>query len=126
MAYRNGNYVAFYVVEPFNASALGAHATKDFYYYDGRFYKTLEELIKELNFGEILDEFFTYPQIVQLISSCDDSSINSYLHIKKFDELLKKNVSNDKKILLIKNPELFFEDFNGLKKTSKVYTHFRF
>lgn len=99
--------------------------TKDFYYYDGRFYKTLEELIKELNFGEILDEFFTYPQIVQLISSCDDSSINSYLHIKKFDELLKKNVSNDKKILLIKNPELFFEDFNGLKKTSLILQYFQ-
>jgi hypothetical protein len=27
MAYRNGNYAAFYVAEPFNASALGAHAT---------------------------------------------------------------------------------------------------
>ena len=24
MAYRNGNYAAFYVAEPFNASALGA------------------------------------------------------------------------------------------------------
>lgn len=34
MAYRNGNYAAFYVVEPFNASALGAHATKDFCYYN--------------------------------------------------------------------------------------------
>jgi hypothetical protein len=34
MAYRNGNYTAFYVTEPFNASALGAHATKDFYYYN--------------------------------------------------------------------------------------------
>lgn len=33
MAYRNGNYSAFYVAEPFNASALGAHATKDFCYY---------------------------------------------------------------------------------------------
>lgn len=34
MAIRNGNYVAFYVAEPFNASALGAHATKDFCYYN--------------------------------------------------------------------------------------------
>jgi len=34
MAYRNGNYAAFYVAEPFNASALGAHATKDFSYYN--------------------------------------------------------------------------------------------
>lgn len=34
MAYRNGNYAAFYVAEPFNASALGAHATKDFCYYN--------------------------------------------------------------------------------------------
>lgn len=34
MAYRNGNYVAFYVTDPFNASALGAHATKDFCYYN--------------------------------------------------------------------------------------------
>lgn len=34
MAYRNGNYTAFYVAEPFNASVLGAHATKDFYYYN--------------------------------------------------------------------------------------------
>jgi hypothetical protein len=33
MAYRNGNYAAFYVAEPFNASALGAHSTKDFCYY---------------------------------------------------------------------------------------------
>jgi hypothetical protein len=34
MAYRSGNYAAFYVAEPFNASALGAHATKDFCYYN--------------------------------------------------------------------------------------------
>ena len=34
MAYRNGNYAAFYVSEPFNTSALGAHATKDFLYYN--------------------------------------------------------------------------------------------
>jgi hypothetical protein len=34
MTYRNGNYTAFYVAEPFNASALGAHATKDFCYYN--------------------------------------------------------------------------------------------
>ena len=34
MASRNGNYVAFYVAEPFNASVLGAHATKDFCYYN--------------------------------------------------------------------------------------------
>lgn len=34
MAYRNGNYTAFYVSEPFNAGALGAHATKDFCYYN--------------------------------------------------------------------------------------------
>jgi hypothetical protein len=34
MAYRIGNYVAFYVAEPFNASSLGAHATKDFCHYN--------------------------------------------------------------------------------------------
>lgn len=34
MAYKNGNYTAFYVAEPFNSSALGAHATKDFVYYN--------------------------------------------------------------------------------------------
>jgi hypothetical protein len=34
MAYRNGNYAAFYVAEPFSTSALGAHATKDFCYYN--------------------------------------------------------------------------------------------
>lgn len=34
MAHRNGNYAAFYVAEPFNASALGAHATKGFCYYN--------------------------------------------------------------------------------------------
>lgn len=28
------NYCAFYVAEPFNESALGAHATKDFIYYN--------------------------------------------------------------------------------------------
>jgi hypothetical protein len=34
MSYRNGNYCAFYVKEPFNQSALGAHATKDFCFYN--------------------------------------------------------------------------------------------
>ncbi|TCK61548.1 TIR domain-containing protein [Seleniivibrio woodruffii] len=33
MAYRNGNYAAFYVAEPFVESTLGAYATKDFLYY---------------------------------------------------------------------------------------------
>ena len=34
MAYRNGNYTAFYVAEPFSESGLNAHATKDFVYYN--------------------------------------------------------------------------------------------
>ena len=34
MPSRNGNYAAFYVAEPFNPSSLGAHATKDFCYYN--------------------------------------------------------------------------------------------
>ena len=34
MTYRNSNYTAFYVDEPFITSQLGAHATKDFYYYN--------------------------------------------------------------------------------------------
>ncbi|AUG52222.1 TIR domain-containing protein [Thalassospira marina] len=34
MAYRNGNYAAFYVAEPFDEDALGAHAAKDFCYYN--------------------------------------------------------------------------------------------
>ena len=34
MAYRNGNYSAFYVNEPFSEGNLGAHATKDFLYYN--------------------------------------------------------------------------------------------
>lgn len=34
MAYRNGNYCAFYVSEPFSESNLGAFATKDFVYYN--------------------------------------------------------------------------------------------
>ncbi len=34
MAYRNGNYAAFYVAEPFNSNPLQAHATKDFCYYN--------------------------------------------------------------------------------------------
>ena len=34
MAYRNGNYSAFYVNEPSNESNLEAHATKDFVYYN--------------------------------------------------------------------------------------------
>ncbi len=34
MAYRNGNYTAFYVAEPFSESNLGAHSTKDFVYYN--------------------------------------------------------------------------------------------
>ena len=34
MAYRNGNYSAFYVSEPFSESSLGASATKDFVFYN--------------------------------------------------------------------------------------------
>lgn len=34
MIYRNKNYSAFYVGEPFNPSALGAHATRDFCHYN--------------------------------------------------------------------------------------------
>lgn len=34
MAYKNGNYAAFYVEEPFHESPLGANATKDFCYYN--------------------------------------------------------------------------------------------
>ena len=34
MAYRNGNYSAFYVDEPFNEGNLGAHATRDFVCYN--------------------------------------------------------------------------------------------
>lgn len=34
MAYRNGNYSAFFVSEPFSESNLGAFATKDFLYYN--------------------------------------------------------------------------------------------
>ncbi len=34
MAYRNGNYSAFYVDEPFVEGSLGAHATRDFVYYN--------------------------------------------------------------------------------------------
>lgn len=34
MAYRNGNYSAFYVSEPFSESNLGAAATKDFVTYN--------------------------------------------------------------------------------------------
>lgn len=33
MAYRNGNYAAFYVREPFSAGNLGAYAAHDFCYY---------------------------------------------------------------------------------------------
>ena len=34
MGYRNGNYSAFYVSEPFSESSLGAHAAKYFQYYN--------------------------------------------------------------------------------------------
>lgn len=34
MAYRNGNYSAFYVDEPFSESNLGANSTPDFTYYN--------------------------------------------------------------------------------------------
>jgi len=34
MAYRNGNYSAFYVSEPFAENNLGASSTKDFVYYN--------------------------------------------------------------------------------------------
>ena len=33
MAYRNGNYTAFYVASPFNQNNLGANSTPDFVYY---------------------------------------------------------------------------------------------
>ena len=33
MHYRNGNYAAFYVVEPFNENSLGAFSTPDFNHY---------------------------------------------------------------------------------------------
>ncbi len=34
MPIRDGNYSAFYVSEPFSESSLGAHASKDFVYYN--------------------------------------------------------------------------------------------
>ena len=34
MTYRNGNYSAFYVDEPFNQNNLGANSTRDFVYYN--------------------------------------------------------------------------------------------
>lgn len=34
MSDKNGNYCAFYVAEPFSESALRAHSTKDFVYYN--------------------------------------------------------------------------------------------
>ena len=34
MAYRNGNYTAFYVASPFNQNNLGAISTHDFIYYN--------------------------------------------------------------------------------------------
>ena len=34
MAYRNGNYTAFYVDDPFSENNLGAHSTPDFLYYN--------------------------------------------------------------------------------------------
>ena len=34
MAYRNGDYCAFYVAEPFSESNLGAHAQRDIVYYN--------------------------------------------------------------------------------------------
>ena len=34
MAYRNGNYSAFYVKEPFSENNLGAHSTRDFISYN--------------------------------------------------------------------------------------------
>lgn len=34
MVSRRGNYTVFYVAEPFNQSPLGAHATRDFNYYN--------------------------------------------------------------------------------------------
>ncbi len=34
MSYKNGNYCAFYVAEPFSESGLGALASKDFVYYN--------------------------------------------------------------------------------------------
>lgn len=34
MSYRNGNYSAFYVKEPFGESNLGAHSARDFVSYN--------------------------------------------------------------------------------------------
>lgn len=99
---------------------------KDFYFYDGKFYKTLEELIKNLKFGLVSNEFFTYTELAQQLQSCNGSNENPYSHTIQFGELIQKKASKDsKRIILVKNPELFFEDFNGLKKTSLTLQYFQ-
>ena len=81
---------------------------KDFYFYDGKFYKTLEELIKNLKFGLVSNEFFTYTELAQQIQSCDGSNENPYSHTKQFGDLIQKKATKDsKRIVLVKNPELF-------------------
>lgn len=50
MAYRNGNYCAFYVAEPFSESNLGAHAQRDFVYYNLlRAWKTMDPTFPFVN-----------------------------------------------------------------------------
>ena len=54
--YRNGNYCAFYVQEPFSESSLGANATKDFVYYN--LLRAWKE--KDVNFPFIDSHMKTY------------------------------------------------------------------
>jgi hypothetical protein len=50
MAYRTGNYTAFYANVPFNESNLGASATKDFVTYNS-ITKNSRVLREEIDFG---------------------------------------------------------------------------
>lgn len=85
MSYRNGNYCAFYVKDPFNKSNLAEHATKDFVYY-----KILRMWKKEDNSFPFIDSHDKNYNVR------DDSNWENTLKPR-----LRKRIQNSKNIILI-------------------------
>lgn len=56
MSYKNGNYCAFYVKEPFSTSNLGANSTEDFRYYN--MLKAWKEKDKNFPFNDSHDKTY--------------------------------------------------------------------
>lgn len=81
----NANYCAFYVSEPFSPSALGAHATRDFVYYN---------LIRKWSAEDASFPFFDAHSTTYSVR--DDSDWEKTLKPR-----LRQRLSNSKNLLLI-------------------------